>query len=174
MFSGTISVLALLFSIASFAYVNYDRRVKLLLSARKGDWCVLDRDTNGRETIFQGIIEVYNHSSRPNAICGYRFWIDNNGIHEDLESEMASISERNDGLAPDGQETSNLFNVTPLPIPAYTGVEARIYAIVKRVHTLPGNHLPITVEIEDIHGKRYAAQVNASRTERLISGRSTR
>jgi hypothetical protein len=31
MFSGTMSVLALLFSIASFAYVNYDRRVKLLL-----------------------------------------------------------------------------------------------------------------------------------------------
>jgi hypothetical protein len=30
-FSGTMSVLALLFSIASFAYVNYDRRVKLLL-----------------------------------------------------------------------------------------------------------------------------------------------
>jgi len=174
MFSGIISVLALFFSIASFAYVNYDRRVKLLLRAREGDWCVLDRATNGRETIFQGIIEVYNHSSRPNAICAYRFWIDNNGIHEDLESEMASISERNDGLAPDGQETSNLFNVTPLPIPAYTGVEARIYAIVKGVHTLPGNHLPITVEIEDIHGKRYAAQVNASRTERLISGRSTR
>jgi hypothetical protein len=31
MFSGTMSVLALLFSIASFAYVNYERRVKLLL-----------------------------------------------------------------------------------------------------------------------------------------------
>ena len=93
MFSGTMSVLALLFSIASFAYVNYDRRVKLLLRPRNGDWCVLDRATNGRETIFQGIIEVYNHSSRPNAVCGYRFWISNNGVHEYLESEMVSICE---------------------------------------------------------------------------------
>ena len=74
MFSGTMSVVALLFSIASFAYVNYDRRVKLLLRPRKGDWCVLDRATNGRETIFRGIIEVYNQSSRPNAIRGYHFW----------------------------------------------------------------------------------------------------
>jgi hypothetical protein len=171
MFSSTMSVLALLFSIASFAYVNYDRRVKLLLRPRNGDWCVLDRAINGRETIFRGIVESYNHSSRPNAIRGYRFWIDNNGVHEDLESEMAAIGEQNDPPLPDEQEISELFNVTPLPIPAYTGVEVRIYAIVKGVHTLPGNHLPITVEIEDIHGKRYTAVVKASRTERLITGR---
>ncbi len=171
MFSATMSVLALLFSIASFAYVNYDRRVKLFLRPRNGDWCVLDRAINGRETIFRGIVEAYNHSSRPNAIRGYRFWIDNNGVHEDLESEMAAIGEQNDPPLPDEQEISELFNVTPLPIPAYTGVEVRIYAIVKGVHTLPGNHLPITVEIEDIHGKRYTAVVKASRTERLITGR---
>lgn len=171
MFSGTMSVVALLFSIASFAYVNYDRRVKLLLRPRKGEWCVLDRATNGRETIFQGIIEVYNHSSRPNAIRSYRYWIDNNGVHEDLESEMVSIGECSDPRIPVEKEYKELFNVTPLPIPAYTGVEARIYAIVRGVHTLPGNHLPITVEIEDIHGNCYTAVVKASRTERLISGR---
>ena len=171
MFSGTMAVIALLFSIASFAYVNYDRRVKLLLQPRKGDWCVLDRATNGRGTIFRGIIEIYNHSSRPNAVRGYRFWIDNNGVHEDLESEMAAVGEQSVPPAPDEQESSELFNVTPLPIPPYTGTEARIYAMVKGAHTLPGNHLPITVEIEDIHGKRYAAVVQASRTERLISGR---
>jgi hypothetical protein len=62
-------------------------------------------------------------------------------------------------------------NVTPLPIPACTGIEAHIHAIVRGVHTLPGNYLPITVELEDIHGKRYTAEVKASRTERLISGR---
>lgn len=163
MFSGTISVLALLFSIASFAYVNYDRRVKLLLRPRKGDWCVLDRATNGRETIFRGIIEIYNQSSRANAVRGYRFWIDNNGVYEDLESEMVSIA--------DEQDTSELFNVTPLPIAAYTGTEARIYAVVKGVHGLPGNHLAVTVQIEDIHGKRYTAVVRASRTERLLAGR---
>jgi hypothetical protein len=172
MFSSIMSILALLFSVASFAYVNYDRRVKLLLRPRKGDWCVLDRASNGRETIFRGIIEAYNHSSRPNAIRGYRFWIDNNGVHEDLESEMAAIGERNIPPLPDEQETSELFNVTPLPIPAYTGVEVRLYAIIKSVHTLLGDHLPITVEIEDIHGKHYTANVKASRTERLISGRN--
>jgi hypothetical protein len=67
---------------------------------------------------------------------------------------------------------NNLFNVTSLPIPVYTGVEARIYAIVKGVHTLPGNHLPIMMEIEDIHGKRHSPQASASRIERLISGRN--
>ena len=171
MFSGTMSVLALLFSTASFVYVNYDRRVKLLLQPRKGNWCVLDRATNGRETIFQGIIEVYNHSARPNTICGYRYWIDNNGVHEKLESEMVSIGEPIDPSLPDEEETKEWFNVTPLSIPAYTGVEARIYAMVKGTHYLNGDYLPITVEIEDIHGKRYTAVVNASRTERLISGR---
>jgi hypothetical protein len=171
MFSVTMSILALFFSIASFAYVNYDRRVKLLLRPRKGDWCVLDRATNGRETIFQGIIEVYNHSSRPNAIRSYRFWTDNNGVHEDLESEMVSIGERSDPRIPVEKEYKELFNVTPLPIPAYTGIEAHIYAIVRGAHTLPGNHLQITVEVEDIHGKRYTAEVKASRTERLIVGR---
>jgi len=170
MFSGIMPALALLFSMASFAYVNYDRRVKLLLRPRKGEWCVLDRATNGRETIFRGVIEAYNHSSRPNTIRGYRFWINNSGVHEDLESEMAAIGERNDPPLPDEQERIELFNVTPLPIPAYTGVEVRVYAIVKGVHTLPENHLPITVEIEDIHGKRYTAVVDASRTERLITG----
>ena len=163
MFSGMTSVLALLFSIASFAYVNYDRRVKLLLRPRKGNWYALDRATNGTETIFRGIIEIYNQSSRANAVRGYRFWIDNNGAHEDLESEMVCIS--------DEQETSESFNVTPLPIAAYTGTEAHIYAIVKGVHRLPGNHLPVTVEVEDIHGKRYTAVVRASRTERLLAGR---
>lgn len=172
MFSATISVLALLFSIASFAYVNYDRRVKLFLRARKGDWYVLDRATNGRETIFQGIIEVYNPSSRANAIQGYRFWIDNDGVHEELESEMVSIDERSaQPAAPVEEDAKELFNVTPLAVPAYTGIEARVYAIVRGTHTLPGNHLPIMVEVEDIHGKRYRAKVKASRTERLISGR---
>jgi hypothetical protein len=171
MFSATTSVLALLFSIASFAYVNYDRRIKLLLQPRKGDWCVLDRATNGRETVFQGIVEIYNHSSRPNVVRSYRFWIDNNGVREDLDSEMASIGEQSLPPSPDEQEKSELFNVTPLSIPAYTGTEARIYAMVRGVHMLPGDRLPITVEIEDIHGKRYTAEVHASRTERLIAGR---
>lgn len=132
---------------------------------------MLDRATNGRETIFRGIIEIYNQSSRPNAVRGYRFWIDNNGVHEDLESEMASIGERSAPPVRDEQETSELFNVTPLPIAAYTGTEARIYTIVKGVHRLPGNHLPVMVEIEDIHGKRYTAVVQASRTGRLLAGR---
>jgi hypothetical protein len=49
-------------------------------------------------------------------------------------------------------------------------VEVSLYAIIKGVHTLLGDHLPITVELEDIHGKRYTAKVKASRTQRLISG----
>ena len=72
---------------------------------------------------------------------------------------MASIGEQSVAPVSDEQETSELFNMTPLPIPAYAGIEARIYAIVRGVHTLPGNHLPITVEIEDIHGKRYTAEL---------------
>jgi hypothetical protein len=33
--------------------------------------------------------------------------------------------------------------------------------VVKGIHRLPGNHLPVTVEIEDIHGKRYTAMLQA-------------
>jgi len=115
MFSGTMSVLALLFSIASFAYVNYDRRVKLLLQPRKGDWCVLDRATNGERRSFKGSSRSITTVRAPTLYCGYRFWIDNNGVHEDLESEMAYIGERSVPPAPDEQETNELFNVTPLP-----------------------------------------------------------
>ena len=50
-----LAILSFIFSVASFAYVNYDRRVKLIPRARKGKWCVLDPMRDGKETILRGI-----------------------------------------------------------------------------------------------------------------------
>jgi hypothetical protein len=166
--SATIALLALVFSIASFAYVSYDRRTKLVVRARKGDWYILDPAIKKNETLLRGVIEVYNQSSRPNTICGYRFWIDNNGVHEDLESEMVVVVEKEQLAASDGNETRQQFNVTPLTLAPYSGVEVPIHAIVKGKHFLLQDHLPVAVEVEDVFGKRYMAEVKAKRSQRLV------
>jgi hypothetical protein len=165
--SVIIAPLAFVFSIASFAYIYYDRRIKLVVRARKGDWYVLDPAIKQDETLLRGVIEVYNHSSRPNTICGYRFWTDNNGVHEDLESEMVEIVEKEQAPNSKGDEKRQQFNVTPLTLAPYSGIEVHIHAIVKGKHVLLQDHLPITVEVEDVFGKHYKAEVNAKRSSRL-------
>jgi hypothetical protein len=166
--SAIIALLALIFSIAAFAYVSYDRRMKLVVRARKGDWYVLDPAIKQDETLLRGVIEVYNHSSRPNTICGYRFWTDNNGVREVLESEMVEIVEEEQATNSEEDERRQQFNVTPLALAPYSGIEVHIHAIVKGKHVLLQDHLPVTVEVEDVFGKRYKAEVKAKRSSRLV------
>src|SRR4051812_34022959 len=54
-------------------FVLKDRRPKMYLGAKRGDWCKLRMTLDGSEVMFQGVIEVYNGSSRANAIRGYAF-----------------------------------------------------------------------------------------------------
>jgi hypothetical protein len=157
-----LAIFSFLFSVASFAYVNYDRRVKLVPRARKGKWCVLDPTHDRKETILRGVIEVYNHSSRPNTIVSYRLYTDNNGVHEEFESELYSNTERDQAKPGEGGDEQK-FNVTPLTIPPYSGVPVSIQAIIKGKHSLAMGYLPVMVEIEDVFGKRYSTQVKAQR-----------
>lgn len=158
----SLAILSLLFSVASFAFVNYDRRVRLFPRARKGRWCILIPSLDAKETILLGIIEVYNQSSRANTIVSYRFYTDNNGLHEEFESEMYSNAER-DRAKPKESGEDQKFNVTPLTVPPYSGAEVSIQAIIKGSYSLVMGYLPIVVEIEDVFGKRYRTQVKAER-----------
>lgn|GEM_PF-6819887 len=167
-FSVFIALVAVAISAVSLGYVLYDRRSKVVLRARKGDWYVLDPALKQNETLLRGVVEIYNHSARPNTVCGYRFWIDNNGLHEDLESEMVEIVEQPENAESSGAEPT-AFNVTPLLLAPYSGVEARIHAIIKGKHVLSLDHLPVTVEIEDVFGKRSNITVQARRSEALLN-----
>jgi hypothetical protein len=162
-FSAIVALLALFVSIVSFAYVMHDRRTKLVVRARKGDWYVLDPAIKRDETIFRGVIEIYNHSSRPNTVCDYHFRIDLNGVHETLESEMVEISERDETANPDEAGDVQKFNVTPLVLAPYAGVEAPIHAIIKGKHALLQDHLPVIVVVEDVFGRCYSVEVKAKR-----------
>ena len=102
----------------------------------------------------RGIIEVYNHSSRTNTIVSHRFYTDTNGVHEEFESELYSNAERDQAKPVEGGEEQK-FNVTPLTIPPYSGVETSIQAIIKGKHSLVMGYFPLMVEIEDVFGKRY-------------------
>ncbi len=167
-FSVFIALLAVAISAMSLGYVLYDRRSKVVLRARKGDWYVLDPALKQNETLFRGVIEIYNHSARPNTVCGYRFWIDNNGLHENLESEMVEIGEQAENVDSSGAEPT-AFNVTPLLLAPYAGVEARIHAIIKGKHVLLLDDLPVTVEIEDVFGRRSKITVKARRSAALLN-----
>lgn len=169
--SAVIALLALILSIASFAYVSYDRRSKLVVQARKGDWYVLDPAIRQNETLLRGVIEVYNQSSRPNTICGYRFWTDNNGVHEELESEVVDFVEKEQPANCEEVEKRQQFNVTPLTLAPYSGIEVHIHATVKGKQVLLQDHLLVTVEVEDVFGKRYQAEVKAKRSSRLVGVR---
>lgn len=166
--SAIIPMLGSILSVASFTYVRYDRRIKLVVRPRKGDWYILDPAIKGNETLLRGVIEVYNHSSRPNTICGYNFWVDNNGVHEDLESEMGEAVRREQPSNSEGENKPQQFNVTPLTLAPYSGIEVPIWAIVRGKHVLLQDHLPVTIEVEDVFGKRYKTEVKDKRSLSLV------
>src|SRR5258708_1860564 len=83
----TISLLSLAISVIALFVALRDRRPRLFLSARKGDWAKLQVTQTGNDVIFQGIIEVYNRSSRANAIRDYAFSCKRENRWETMESE---------------------------------------------------------------------------------------
>jgi len=108
------------------------------------------------EVIFKGVVEVYNASSRANAIREYHFRCKlPDGTWKDMESERYKITAFRSGEGPDEPET---FNETPLSLAPYSGAELPVQAIVK----LPRPYeLPVAVEIEDLFGKTYCVHVTA-------------
>jgi hypothetical protein len=124
-----------------------DRRPRLILRQRKGDWCELARTQTESDVIFRGIVEVYNASSRANVIRGYAFWGKREGADwEAMESEVYQES-------PTGQAVTK-SNVTPLTLAPYSGVEVNVLAFTKMPFVMQ-----VRIEVEDLFGRGYRLEV---------------
>jgi len=73
--------------------VLLDRRARLSLKSRKGKWYTLTPTMSSGEVIFKGIVEVYNASSRANAIREYHFRCKlPDGTWKNMDSERYKLS----------------------------------------------------------------------------------
>lgn len=144
--SVLISVTALFVSLR-------DRRPRLVLNSRKGDWYKLDESLMRKELIFRGIVEAYNVSSRANAVRGYEFWCKREGSDwEKMESEFYNVESFVHGKDEKG-------NVTPFTLAPYSGAELDVIAIGKMPKP---NKMQVRIRIEDIFGKHYQLEVTAT------------
>lgn len=144
-----IAVVSAIISSAALFVTLYDRRPHLSVRRRKGDWYKLDQ--RGSECLFRGVVEVYNWSSRANAIENYEFWARREGGDwEKMESEYYKSSSK-------GEVIIETFNVTPLLLGPYSGVEARVSSIAKSQRPAK---LGIRIEIEDLFGRLVMAGVD--------------
>ena len=144
--SVVISVTALFVSLR-------DRRPRLALRSRKGDWYKLDDSLTGKELIFRGIVEAYNVSSRANAIRAYEFWCKREGGDwEKMESEFYTVESLVEG------KDENV-NVTPFTLAPYSGAELHVIAVGK---TPKPNKMQVKIRVEDLFGKHYKLEVTAT------------
>jgi hypothetical protein len=149
-----ISSIALMVSITGAAINLYDRRPRLQVRERRGDWCVLQQ---GTDIMFAGVIEAYNLSNRATAIQDYFFWEQTaNGEWHVMESEYYQEPETQGGQ-PTGVE--HVSNRTPLTIAPYSGAELRLRAFTSLSQP---RELRVRVEVEDIFGKRHRVEVIAT------------
>lgn len=129
-----------------------DRRPKLVLKARKGQWGAVNRTTNRNEIGFAAIIEVYNVSTRANAIRDYRFWTkDENGNWASMDSERYEVKFNE-------KDKPRVFNHTPFPIQPNSGAEVEIEAFTSLLHLHS-----VKVEVEDLFEKRYTIELSIER-----------
>jgi hypothetical protein len=146
-----ISFIALCGTLVALWITLHDRRAQLVLRERRGDWCKLMPTLDRSEVIFQGIVEVYNVSSRANAIRQYEFWEKREGGDwEKMESELYrdSISQRD----------RTTYNLTPLTFEPYSGSEIRVMAFSKMPQPFV---MQIRVRVQDLFGKWHEAEVKA-------------
>ncbi|MGC2742614.1 MAG: hypothetical protein WA672_05455 [Candidatus Angelobacter sp.] len=153
-FLAFLPILSIVIAFTALFVSLRDRWPHLELRARKGDWCKLDETVDGKELIFRGIIEVYNISSRANAIHGYEFWSKREGDNwEKMESERYDVESFSKGI-------DEVSNKTPLTLAPYSGSEVSIIAVGKMPK--PKN-MQVRIEVEDLFEKRYRIEVTATR-----------
>jgi hypothetical protein len=140
-------------SIVALGYVLYDRHPRLKIKARKGDWYTLKDCSRPRYSVmFGGVVEIYNVSSRANAIREYRFLCKRaKGDWEEMESEYYFA-------VPLIGAASESLNRTPLILAPYAGVDAKIQAFIKKPRPV---EMRVRIEVEDLFGKRYRLDVTA-------------
>lgn len=136
--SNFISLISLAASVIAFSTTFYDRRRRIDIRFRKGQWLVLEGPA------MLGHVEIYNASSRSNSVRAYHFstrnverkWVP-------LESERMEIG-------------SVIHNETPLVIPPYSGVAVPIGCFANW-EEFPCK-LAIMISVEDIFGRNYPAE----------------
>ena len=147
-------VLPIIMSAIALYFVLRDRRPRLLLQARRSFGFRVYRlkhTMNGR-TAFMGGVEVYNRSGRSNAIRSYAFWRKNE-IGKWIPMESQNYQEKSE----DG--TVEERNPTPVTLPPYSGTEVKVMAFTE---TAEAREMDIRIEIEDLFGKRYRVEVQAT------------
>ena len=141
--------LPILTAAGSVGIVVFDRRPRLKLRMKNGKWYLLKKNTvNSSETIFIGVVEVYNVSSRANAIRDYSFFYreKDDGTWKGVESEQYT-------------NTSETFNQTPTTLQPYSGIEVKVQAIVRLGHH--PDELTVRIGIEDLFGIYRELEVKA-------------
>jgi len=139
-----ISVIALWISLR-------DRRPRLTLKARSGEeWYKLKPTEMKDQVAFIGIVEVYNVSSRANAIRDYRFLRKCEGGWREMESALYS--------SPLGDGSKEISNPTPFTLAPYSGAEVRVLAFTPKPQPY---EMEVMIEVADLFGKTYHVIVKA-------------
>ena len=147
------SGVSLIISVTALSVSLWDRRPRLMLRARKGNWYHLKPSLRRTEVIFMGMVEIFNASSRANAIREYRFWC----RRKDGQWELMESGHYTNTTA--GTEEAEVCNETPLTLAPYSGTQARVQAITKAPQPY---EMEIRIEVEDLFGKTYRMDVVAA------------
>ncbi len=149
-----LKILPIAISCVALYLTLHDRRPQLKLRARKhvthNPYRIL-RARNG-DLAFVGSVEVYNLSSRPNAVQDFRFWRkDKDGNWIEMMSQ--NYRER------DEEEFQNR-NETPVMVAAYSGVKIPVLAFAP-ISFDKELKVRIRIEIQDLFDKRHQIEVTA-------------
>jgi hypothetical protein len=147
-----VSGVSLVISVTALSVSLWDRRPRLVLRARKGDWYHLKPNVGRANVIFMGMIEIFNASSRTNAVRDYHFW----GRRKDGQWELMESGHYTN--ATPGTDEAEVCNETPFTLAPYSGTQARVQAITKAPQPY---EMEIRIEVEDLFGKTYRMEVVA-------------
>jgi hypothetical protein len=146
-------------SLMALSVVLYDRRPRLQLQAKKGNWVKVSSTLRPTPHgwVIEGLIEAYNVSSRANVIRQYELsakgddhtWVP-------LECEQYTLTE-SDAEAPKDAppDTESTVNVTPLMVAPYSGVDVRVAGITPQMKKPEW----VRVIVSDLFGKTYSLEV---------------
>jgi len=139
-------------SATALAFVLHDRRAHLYLKEKRGKWCELDRNyLNKTEVIFTGIVEIYNASSRANAVREYQFF-----RHVSGDEWIPMDSEQYNGEQVTGR-TPDIFNQTALTLAPFSATELKVQAFAK-MDKQP-HEMTVKIVIEDLFENSYSLKV---------------
>jgi hypothetical protein len=141
-------------SFVALGFVLHDRRARIQLKAKRGDWCVLNSVLSGGEIVFTGVIEIYNASSRANAIRDYQFF------RQESDKDWTPMKSEQYNLETGYGKEPEIHNKTALTLAPYSGIEAKVQAITK-MKAKP-YELIVKIVVYDLFDKSYTLKVKAT------------